>query len=89
MSSVWLCKYGLKSISVECCTGQISFSRELKFHSRINDMWVASQRDNEYNPNHWHSGCTISAVMYLKIPEYTPRNIKGKDMNTPFLSFFR
>ena len=48
----------------------------------ITDMWVNSQYENEYNPMHWHEGCTLSATMYLKIPEYTPRNIKGKKGET-------
>jgi hypothetical protein len=34
-------------------------------------MWVVSQKDNEYNPIHIHSGL-LSSVMYLKIPEYLP-----------------
>ena len=29
-------------------------------------------KDTEYQPVHSHAGCHISAVMYLKIPEYLP-----------------
>ena len=34
--------------------------------------WIVSQYPGEYNPLHEHSGCHISAVMYLKIPEMLP-----------------
>ena len=32
-------------------------------------MWIVSQQPNEYNPMHIHTECTISAVMYLKVPK--------------------
>ena len=38
----------------------------------IHAMWSVHQKDNEYNPIHVHSECDVSAVMYLKIPEYLP-----------------
>ena len=34
--------------------------------------WIVSQYPGEYNPLHEHSGCHISAIMYLKIPEMLP-----------------
>jgi hypothetical protein len=42
-------------------------------------MWVVSQKDNEYNPIHIHTECSISAVMYLKIPEYLPAKKAHRD----------
>jgi hypothetical protein len=36
----------------------------------MNSMWIVSQYENEYNPLHNHANCKISAVMYLKLPEY-------------------
>ena len=36
----------------------------------MNSMWIVSQYENEYNPLHNHANCKLSAVMYLKIPEY-------------------
>ena len=39
----------------------------------MNSMWYISQYENEYNPLHnhtEHSTNKLSAVMYLKIPEY-------------------
>ena len=32
-------------------------------------MWIISQQPGEYNPMHIHTQCTISTVMYLKIPK--------------------
>ena len=54
-----------------------------EWYAYIKDMWTVSQRDNEYNPTHFHFHCDLSAVMYLKIPEYLPnrkshRNDDGK-----------
>ncbi len=43
-----------------------------EWFTEILDMWTISQKDNEYNPCHIHTNCHISAVMYLKIPEYLP-----------------
>ncbi len=37
----------------------------------ITSSWFNNQKDNEYNPVHFHSG-TFSGVLYLKIPEYLP-----------------
>ena len=35
-------------------------------------MWIVSQQPNEYNPMHIHTECTISSVMYLKVPKILP-----------------
>jgi len=43
-----------------------------EWYTKILDMWIISQKDNEYNPIHTHTNCHISTVMYLKIPEYLP-----------------
>jgi hypothetical protein len=46
----------------------------------MESMWIVNQKENEYNPTHLHTNCTISSVMYLKIPKYKPRNIPGKNI---------
>ena len=50
-----------------------------------------SQYENEYNPAHNHTGCDISAVIYLKTPDVKGRrNIeskKGKKDNDGDISF--
>ena len=35
--------------------------------------WAVCQFENEYNPVHFHTGCNISSVMYLKIPKFDKR----------------
>ena len=45
---------------------------------QLTGAWVNSQYENEYNPIHWHDGCTLSATLYLKIPKYKKRNIPSK-----------
>ena len=47
--------------------------------NNINSCWVVSQYENEYNPIHIHSGCNVSAILYLKVPDYkNRRNIESK-----------
>jgi uncharacterized protein (TIGR02466 family) len=45
---------------------------KLEWMTRLNSMWINSQKDNEYFPIHHHVACNLSTVMYLKIPEYLP-----------------
>ena len=40
--------------------------------------WIVNQKENEYNPAHYHSNCSISSVLYLKVPEFKPRGYTGK-----------
>lgn len=38
----------------------------------VNDMWVVSQREGDYNPPHRHFGrspCMLSGVTYLSVPD--------------------
>ena len=45
----------------------------------INSAWIVSQYENEYNPAHNHTGCDISAVIYLKVPDVKGRrNLRVK-----------
>jgi len=64
-----------------------NLNTERKLLTKITSMWIVSQREGEYNPVHWHEGCTLSAVMYLKIPEYIPRNIPGKNEKDGMITF--
>ena len=54
----------------------------------MQSIWSVSQYENEYNPQHNHSHCQISAVLYLKVPAMKPRNIltnqKEKDGQIEF-----
>jgi len=46
--------------------------------TQMQSIWSVSQYENEYNPQHNHSHCQISSVLYLKIPPMKPRNIPNK-----------
>ena len=41
-------------------------------HVTMNSMWIVEQQPGEYNPIHTHTGCDVSAVMYLKTPNFLP-----------------
>ena len=54
-------------------------STDSTFESAINSAWIVSQYENEYNPAHTHTGCEISGVLYLKVPDVKGRrNIPSK-----------
>ena len=38
--------------------------------TQMQSIWSVSQYENEYNPQHNHSHCQISAVLYLKVPDF-------------------
>ena len=54
------------------------FAKE-EWFSHMLSMWINSQKDHEYLPYHIHNNCAISAVMYLKIPEYLPSRKSNTD----------
>ena len=43
-----------------------------EWYTQMLTMWIISQQPREYNPMHIHTECTISTVMYLKIPKMLP-----------------
>ena len=51
----------------------VCFEEHYTFESNVNSAWIVSQYANEYNPIHNHTGCEISAVIYLKVPD-----VKGR-----------
>jgi hypothetical protein len=51
---------------------------DFKFDMKFVSGWIVNQKENEYNPVHAHSNCSISAVLYLKVPEFKPRGYTGK-----------
>ena len=68
-------------------TGQKNILDIIDVKTQMQSIWSVSQYENEYNPQHNHSNCQISAVLYLKIPTMTPRNIpdkQDKDGNIEF-----
>jgi len=48
-------------------------------HVTMNSMWIVEQQPGEYNPIHTHTGCDISAVMYLKAPIFLPSEKPDRD----------
>ena len=49
--------------------------------------WIVNQKENEYNPVHFHSNCNISAVLYLKVPEFKLRGYVGKKIIDGHIEF--
>ena len=50
-----------------------------KVTTTLQSAWVVRQYQDEYNPVHYHTKCEISAVLYLIVPEFQPRGLKGKN----------
>jgi len=46
----------------------VEIQRE-EWYAQLLTMWIISQQPGEYNPMHIHTQCTISTVMYLKVPK--------------------
>ena len=63
----------VRSYVVHCAKSHGVFDETHTFESMINSAWIVSQYENEYNPAHNHTGCDISAVIYLKVPD-----VKGR-----------
>ena len=58
--------------------GQTDLLNAINIKTEMQSIWSVSQYENEYNPQHNHSHCQISAVLYLKIPAMKSRNIPNK-----------
>jgi hypothetical protein len=54
-----------------------------KFQAGVNSGWYVRQYESDYNPRHWHTGCQISCVGYLKLPEdyEETQKIESQDHN--------
>ena len=69
----------VRSYVVHCAKNHGFFNETHLFESMINSAWIVSQYANEYNPMHNHTGCDISAVIYLKTPDVKGRrNLESK-----------
>lgn len=69
----------VKSYVIHCAKNHGLFDETHTFESNINSAWIVSQYENEYNPAHSHTGCDISAVIYLKVPDVKGRrNLESK-----------
>ena len=65
-----LSNHGVLRNILDDTSGAWPGSKHTNWSCLMNSMWVVSQYENEYNPLHNHANCKLSAVMYLKIPEY-------------------
>ena len=81
----------VRSYVVHCAKHHGFFDETHIFESMINSAWIVSQYANEYNPMHNHTGCDISAVIYLKCPDVKGRrnleSKKGKEDNDGNIAF--
>ena len=69
----------VKSYVVHCAKQHGMFQDNYVIESNLNSAWVVSQYANEYNPIHNHTGCEISGVIYLKVPDVKGRrNLQSK-----------
>ena len=69
----------VKSYVVHCARQHGMFKEHYVTDSDVNSAWVVSQYANEYNPIHNHTGCEISGVIYLKVPDVKGRrNLQSK-----------
>lgn len=50
-----------------------------KHYTMMKSCWVVEQQPGEYNPIHIHTECSMSTVMYLKIPEFLPSTKPERD----------
>ena len=46
--------------------------KDIEWLTQMKSCWVISQWEGEYNPIHVHTECSMSTVMYLKVPEFLP-----------------
>tara|TARA_Y100000816_G_C25729151_1_gene384104 strand:- start:60 stop:596 length:537 start_codon:yes stop_codon:yes gene_type:complete len=73
----------MRSYLLHCAKQHQKFHQNWIYESAINSAWVVSQYENEYNPIHNHTGCDISGVVYLKMPNVKGRrNIESKKNQT-------
>ena len=58
-----------------------------EWYTQMLTMWIISQQPGEYNPLHLHTQCSISAVMYLKIPKMLPSRKKHRANDDGSIAF--
>ena len=70
---------------VQHCTTQQATSvdldrvKDIEWLTQMKSCWVISQWEGEYNPIHVHTECSMSTVMYLKVPEFLPSTKPERD----------
>ena len=51
----------------------------IQWLTQMKSAWIVSQWEGEYNPIHIHTECSLSTVMYLKVPEFLPSTKPERD----------
>jgi uncharacterized protein (TIGR02466 family) len=70
---------------VKACTRQQATNtdydkvKDIEWLTQMKSAWVVSQWEGEYNPIHIHTECSLSTVMYLKVPEFLPSTKPERD----------
>ena len=81
----------VKSYVIHCAKQHGMFEDNYVTETNVNSAWVVSQHANEYNRIHNHTGCEISGVIYLKVPDVKGRrnlqSKKGKQDSDGDISF--
>ncbi len=82
----------VRSYIIHCARIKGLYDNQSIIDSFINDAWVVSQYENEYNPIHNHRTCEVSSVIYLKTPMVKGRrrieSKKGLYENDGDINFF-
>ena len=77
-------KYTLQEILEECVEKYIevvSLRAGMEFHAnshKLGAIWVNIMEKYEYSPIHYHTKCTISAVLFIKVPNLAESSISKK-----------
>ena len=58
-----------------------------EWYTQMLTMWIISQQPGEYNPLHIHTQCSISSVMYLKVPKMLPTRKKHRAHDDGSITF--
>ena len=53
--------------------------KDIQWLTQMKSAWIVSQWEGEYNPIHIHTECSLSTVMYLKVPEFLPSTKPERD----------
>ena len=70
---------------VKACSMQMATSidadkvKNTEWLTQMKSCWTISQWEGEYNPIHVHTECSMSTVMYLKVPEFLPSTKPERD----------
>mgnify|MGYP001427580166 CR=1 FL=1 len=66
---------------------RISEVQQEEWYTQMLTMWIISQQPGEYNPMHIHTQCTISSVMYLKVPKMLPSKKEHRSLDDGSILF--